>query len=101
MKLSKRFIVYLARDTLLNRDVALKLTKDESNIRRFLLENQSAGRLDHNNIVSCLVLNQIKRGVFKEDTLCFHGRKIACLIIYLSRVSRFDVLSLDVFFLGK
>ena len=49
--------VYKAKDTVLNRNVAIKVLKEEySNdqdfIRRFQIEAQSAASLSHTNIVS-------------------------------------------------
>jgi serine/threonine protein kinase len=49
--------VYLARDTHLPRDVALKLlplvfTNDESRLRRFILEAEAASSLNHPNILT-------------------------------------------------
>jgi Tol biopolymer transport system component len=48
--------VYKARDTRLNRDVAIKvlpstLVTDDERIRRFMIEAQSAGSLNHPNIL--------------------------------------------------
>ncbi|NLP44317.1 MAG: protein kinase, partial [Peptococcaceae bacterium] len=50
-------IVYKAKDTLLNRTVAIKVLReqfvsDEAFIRRFRREAQSAASLSHQNIVS-------------------------------------------------
>jgi Tol biopolymer transport system component len=49
--------VYRARDTRLNRDVAVKvlpqsLAADQERLRRFTLEAQSAGKLNHPNILA-------------------------------------------------
>ncbi len=49
--------VYLARDTRLDREVALKLlpaefTKDENRVRRFIQEAKAASALNHPNIIS-------------------------------------------------
>ncbi|MFM7055791.1 MAG: protein kinase domain-containing protein [Planctomycetota bacterium] len=50
-------VVYHARDTILNRDVAVKrmlprLLADEASQKRFLHEAQAQSRLKHRNIVS-------------------------------------------------
>jgi len=49
--------VYRARDTRLNRDVAVKVlprsfAEDQERLRRFTLEAQSAGTLNHPNILA-------------------------------------------------
>src|ERR1700739_3320861 len=49
--------VYRARDTRLGRDVAIKLlpsdfAKDEDRLRRFQLEAQAAGTLNHPNVLT-------------------------------------------------
>src|ERR1700689_2183481 len=49
--------VYRARDTRLHRDVAVKVlpqsfAADQERLRRFTLEAQSAGRLNHPNILA-------------------------------------------------
>jgi serine/threonine protein kinase len=60
-------IVYKARDTSLNRLVALKflpshLTKDESTRKRFIVEAQAASALDHPNICNIHEINEADDG---------------------------------------
>ena len=60
--------VYLGRDTMLDRPVALKLlppelVKDEDRVRRFIQEAKSASALNHPHIVTIYEIGQIQ----KED----------------------------------
>ena len=61
--------VYRARDTTLDRDVALKVVTpagaaNESTIRRFLREAQAASALNHPNIVSVFDVGECEAGPF-------------------------------------
>ena len=56
--------VYLAFDTILNRNVAVKilrgdLANDEKFVRRFQREAIAASSLNHPNIVKCMMLEKI------------------------------------------
>jgi serine/threonine protein kinase len=60
-------VLYKARDTSLNRFVALKflpahLTKDESTRKRFIVEAQAASALDHPNICNIHEINETPDG---------------------------------------
>ena len=56
-------VVYLAHDTLIERDVAIKmlpaeLSADETALARFLAEAKAAGKLSHPNVVGIYEVNQ-------------------------------------------
>jgi eukaryotic-like serine/threonine-protein kinase len=62
-------IVFLGRDPLIERDVAIKLlpddlAEDESALARFLAEAKAAGKLNHANVVSIYEIGQEGRAYF-------------------------------------
>jgi serine/threonine protein kinase len=61
--------VYLAKDTRLNRKVAIKLlpetlTRNEDSVRRFVQEAQSASALNHPNIITVYDIGETDDGRF-------------------------------------
>ena len=71
-------VVYRARDTRLDRDVALKflpphLGLDPSAKRRFLVEARAAAALDHPNICTVHEIGEVGDGRLFIAMACYHG----------------------------
>ncbi len=65
-------IVYLATDTRLRRDVAIKvlpkaMASDADAVKRFLREARVAARLNHPNVVAVHDVDHAARAVFSRD----------------------------------
>ena len=78
-------IVYKARDVILNRNVAVKVlrdefTTDEEFIRRFETEAQSAARLTHSNIVSIFDVG-VDNGIYYIVMELIQGKTLKEIII--------------------
>ncbi len=78
-------IVYKARDIVLNRNVAVKVlrdefTTDEEFIRRFETEAQSAARLTHANIVSIFDVG-VDNGIYYIVMELIHGKTLKEIIV--------------------
>ena len=78
-------IVYKARDVILNRNVAVKVLRDEFTtddefIRRFETEAQSAARLTHSNIVSIFDVG-VDNGIYYIVMELIQGKTLKEIII--------------------
>ena len=78
-------IVYKARDVILNRNVAVKVlrdefTTDEEFIRRFETEAQSAARLTHSNIVSIFDVG-VDNGIYYIVMELIQGKTLKEIIV--------------------
>ena len=78
-------IVYKARDIVLNRNVAVKVLRDEFTtdqefIKRFETEAQSAARLTHSNIVSIFDVG-VDNGIYYIVMELIHGKTLKEIIV--------------------
>lgn len=78
-------VVYRARDTKLDRDVAIKvlsthLTRDVDAKNRFVLEAKAASALDHRNIGVVYQIGESDRGDIFIVMACYDGRTLQDLI---------------------
>jgi tetratricopeptide (TPR) repeat protein/tRNA A-37 threonylcarbamoyl transferase component Bud32 len=96
-------IVYRARDTKLDRDIALKIlpaphVKDEAIRKRFLREARAAGTLDHPHLVSVYdvgeergqpyIVMELVEGASLGETMAAHRKEIPYLAGVLEKVAR-------------
>jgi serine/threonine protein kinase len=73
--------VYRARDTVLKRDVAIKVlpdywSRDPERLRRFELEAQAAAALTHPNIVSIHHVGRYDGSPYGDVTELLHGKTL-------------------------